>query len=348
MATARVRYVDTASSGGDGTTRNHSGPTAAYASVEDALTDEKTADSDLVTGDEILQIFCAGSTVDNLTTAFDTLLNGWTTGASNYIDIIGDDAAPDNDGAYTGDDDWSTSHYRVQLVGSSYNNIFEVCRFRNIQVDLDVNTAGWTFHSGSSNSQITGCRIRLPNRYEQLDLQGGTTGIIIENNIITADPGMTGFKSMLQVRSGVTLARLNNNLFDGSNVTSTAINHPGTITDFYNNVFHEVDNDLYGAGTIINSGNNASDNFGTDPEINVDLGTATDAFTDPANGVFTVKDTDSNLYDAGNAAQAPALDIRGLTRDGLTDIGPFELVSAPPPPSGGVIGRRRRHLLGVR
>ena len=79
MATV-IRFVNPASSGGDGTTNGLSGPTAAYASLSSWEAAEQT---DLVAAGDIHEVRCEG-TAD--TTLCD--IDGWTTGASNYILII--------------------------------------------------------------------------------------------------------------------------------------------------------------------------------------------------------------------------------------------------------------------
>ena len=65
-----IRYVNTASSGGDGTTNNTSGATAAYASLKDAADAAVTVAS----GDDYT-ILCTG-TADTLTAAAD--FTQWT------------------------------------------------------------------------------------------------------------------------------------------------------------------------------------------------------------------------------------------------------------------------------
>ena len=62
MATTITAYVNTASSGGDGTTNNTSGATAAYASLNACLSARA---KDLVTADEILLVKCTGSAADS-------------------------------------------------------------------------------------------------------------------------------------------------------------------------------------------------------------------------------------------------------------------------------------------
>ena len=73
------RFVDNQSSGGDGTTRGHSGATAAYASFAAWEGGEAT---DLVSDGDEHYVNHSGTALDTATTIF-----GWTTGASNRIMI---------------------------------------------------------------------------------------------------------------------------------------------------------------------------------------------------------------------------------------------------------------------
>lgn len=85
MATERLRYVNAASSGGDGTTNATSGANAAYASLSACEAAEDAAGSDLVSLDEFLHIMCEGATDDTTV----VLLDGFITDATRYIEIEG-------------------------------------------------------------------------------------------------------------------------------------------------------------------------------------------------------------------------------------------------------------------
>jgi len=129
MATI-TRYINTASTpGGDGTTNATSGANRAYASMSEWEAAEQT---DLVTDGDTHVVYCTGSTVDNTA----VLIDGWTTGASNDISIIGDTLTLPY---------WDTSKYRIELGStSSYpfrcNESF--VNFKYLQVGQSTNVSG--------------------------------------------------------------------------------------------------------------------------------------------------------------------------------------------------------------
>ncbi len=109
--TERVRYVNTASAGGDGTTNNTSGATAAYASLYACLdAEEEVAIGNLVAQNEYLTIKCEGSTADSTPVVFASNwgIMGFTTDSTHYIKIIGNSTT---NGRHAGV--WSTSKYRL-------------------------------------------------------------------------------------------------------------------------------------------------------------------------------------------------------------------------------------------
>ena len=99
-------------------------------------------------------------------------------------------------------------------------------------------------------------------------------------------------------------------------------------TQAFNNVSFGCTNDYAGANWDAACSNNASED-GTAPGTDIDLSgyTAAQIWTDATNGDFSVKDTDSPLYDAGTDLSAYfTTDIAGTTRSSW-DIGAFEYVS---------------------
>lgn len=105
MPTTITRYVNTASSGGDGTTNNESGGTAAYASLDACRAAEVSARPNLVSNDEVLEILCCGSAADTTPVA----LSGFTTDATRYLHIKGNTGHAN--GRHPGYP--STDHYRL-------------------------------------------------------------------------------------------------------------------------------------------------------------------------------------------------------------------------------------------
>lgn len=137
MATV-TRYVNTASTpGGDGTTNATDGGDAnrAYASLNEWEAAEQT---DLVTDGDIHVVKCSGTAAD--TTAVN--ITGWTTGASNYIQIETDSALSNS--RHSGK--WDTSAYRLEL--SSGGDVITInedyIRFYGLQISFGTtSTSNW-------------------------------------------------------------------------------------------------------------------------------------------------------------------------------------------------------------
>lgn len=146
MASPRIRYVNTASTGGgDGTTNNTSGSTRAYASLNAALTAEA---ADLVAADVYLVIYCCGATADTL--------QGWVTGftvdATRYVRIEGNPWHAN--GRHRGV--WSTSHYRLSM-SEAFNHAVLVEQPYTQLVGLQIeNTAGNADNSLRLNTGVAG------------------------------------------------------------------------------------------------------------------------------------------------------------------------------------------------
>lgn len=127
--TQRVRYVNTASVGGDGTTNNTSGSTAAYASIEDALTTEA---ANLVTANVYLEIYCEGSTDDNWDGTWPA---GFTTSLDCYIHIRGNSTT---NGRHSGV--WDASKYTIS--NSTYNGAI-IPSVANVWIDgIQIESTG--------------------------------------------------------------------------------------------------------------------------------------------------------------------------------------------------------------
>lgn len=124
MVTTVVRYVNTDSVGGDGTTNNTTGTDAAYSSLNGAVVAEA---KDLVSADEKLIIYCDGTSADNYVGLHYT--QGWIVDSTHYVTI----QAHENSKT---DGTWSTNKYR--LTGSTSGTVAVInlpfTRFLNIQV----------------------------------------------------------------------------------------------------------------------------------------------------------------------------------------------------------------------
>ena len=116
MATERLRYVDTGSAGGNGTTAALSGANAAYATLF-ACEAAEDDDGDLTAGDgEWLHISCAATGGIADTTA--VVWNGFTTSATCYILIEGATG-------HRASASWSTSKYRLEPANATALTIYD-------------------------------------------------------------------------------------------------------------------------------------------------------------------------------------------------------------------------------
>jgi hypothetical protein len=346
------RYVDTASSGGDGTTQGHSGATAAYAS----LSSWEANAGGSATDDYIVD--CAGSAADTTAVVVDFATN-ITTGS---VTIRGDRAAPDDDGFYDGNVVISSSHYRLAPASTVVTlDIAEVNgTVDGIQVVSAHNAGNGHAVRNQSNGAFTARKNRIHN--------ASTCNAGLGNAVALAGTGVT--------------RTFENNLVVGFTVHGIVQG----VANFFTPTINTYHNTVYGDGTssigvrmfssggsaagVFNIKANALANSGSDADISVtltgttsvayadnatedfdlgttneiDLGNPTDAWTSPGttdSSDFTVKNTSSALYNAVNPTLVTT-DITDFTRDGTNhDVGAFELVVAG--------GTRPKHLamLGV-
>lgn len=154
-----IRYINTASTpGGDGITNATTGANRAYAGMTEWNTNEQT---DLVTAGDFHLVNCTGTTSD----AGDVQIDGWTTGASNYIEIVGEWET----GTY------DTNKYRVVVVPDSDDDpaitIFEeFVRIKKLQIFVNhgatthLQSHGiYVAHTGTGDVRIEKTIIRFDN-----------------------------------------------------------------------------------------------------------------------------------------------------------------------------------------
>lgn len=350
---ASIRYVDTASSGGDGTTRNHSGATAAYASLSSW---EGNEGGDVA---ENYEVHCAGSTAD--TTATTISFGAHITTGS--VKVFGDRSAPDNDGYYSGTSTISTGHYRLS-AGNVANSL--VLAEANMTVDGiqvengDAVGSSVAVRVDTGPTTVKNCRIRNSSSCDVglgTASAAGTTWTAENNLIVGFDTG--GIRQQVANFFNPTFTAYHNTIYgDGSSV-GFVISTGASNTPVFNIKGNAVGNtgdalSKTGATGTFNYDDNAFDTTeSTSGEIA--LGTASDAWTSPATtqgSDFTVKNASSVLYNAVNPTLV-TLDITGFTRDGANhDVGCFELQVAGQPTIkrwGGVsFSSVRGHQQGIR
>jgi len=333
MATVQ-RYVDTASSGGDGTTQGHSGSTAAYAS----LSSWEANSGGSATDDYIVD--CAGSTADTTAVTVDFATNI----TSGSILIRGNRSASDSDGFYSGNATISTSHYRLSTGSGDFNSL--TINEPNGTVDGIQVQSG---HTGSFGHAIR-------------NISAGA-GAVRNCRAFTSSGCDTGIGTTA-ASSGSATRTVENNLvvgFDSAGIQWYIANHNSPTHNFYHNTIYgcavginvhrggltgspvnnvkgnaiaaSSGNDLAAIGTngTVNYADNATDDYDLGTTNEIDLGATTDAWTSPGTATtndFTVKDTGSSLYNAVNPTLV-STDITDFTRDGTNhDVGCFEYQSA--------------------
>jgi len=326
-----IRYIDTASSGGDGTTQGHSGSTAAYASMSAWEAAEQT---DLVTDTDYHRVLCAGG-IDGT----DMTIVGWTTGASNYISIEGDPTAPDGDGK---NDTYksSTSYYMKEFTATTGQGIavnedfvhFDGIQLRNSQTSgsYDPIIAFGTAGTGAT-SVMKNCKIDCPN---------ATIGTLRGIYIWDSDRDLTLIANLLDWKHGTTTdndmaislttgcdINLYNNTFvraDGaaSGWARCVVGDGSNTVTAQNNCYATFGDDV-SAATITasyNAGKQDDDSTGHQDIQNSDR---VNEWTDFTTGDWSIKDTSSVLYDNGTTGgDIPTVDQNGTTYT-TADIGCF-------------------------
>ena len=158
-----IRYVDTDSAGGNGTTSALSGTDAAYATLAACIAAEK---GDWVTAANWLHIYCKASAGAADTTAVVIADADWVTSDASHILI--EAVESDKAGA-----SWSTSKYRLETNNAhAFHSTNEFIRFKYLQMGL----------SAVAGHDLITCRIALvgtnPRFYAEgclLKGPGGTT-----------------------------------------------------------------------------------------------------------------------------------------------------------------------------
>lgn len=339
-------YVNTASSGGDGTTNNTSGGTAAFASLSAYV-----AGITVVATDDYV-VDCCGTAAD--TTAVNVNFATHLTTGTLIIRANASDPA----GKYNGTSTISTAHYRLAPASGSPLTLSE----KNVTVDgiqIEASGGGVAAINGivltnPTSINVRNCRLRAVSVTES-GIGTGNTVITINGTMVVENNLIVGFNLQgLEYRTGAFFSpnvtfRHNTIYGDGSAkgiyITEQA-NGSGTYTVKANAIGNSGASNCFditmASGTVTYDDNATEDAQGTTGEIAI--GVLTDAWTNPGTGQsndFTVKNTSSSLYNAVNPTLVTT-DITGLTRDGTNhDVGAFEFQVPLTGPA------RRLSLLGI-
>jgi hypothetical protein len=214
MATVRPRFVNAASSGGDGTTTATSGLNAAYAS-QASFDSNEAADITLGTGtDEWFTCTCNGSTQDTTTVVYGT---DWVTDAvnDNWLEIIGENTALQ----------WDTGKYRLnpaKTYGVSMDAQTAAFKCHDIQIGNTgvtdggaFSASGATFDEGYFENNVVYETATTPNtNCHAVTIAGGSGNsgtLYIRGNAIS-DWGGRGY----YINGGIGICT--NNTIEGCNI----------------------------------------------------------------------------------------------------------------------------------
>ena len=287
----------------------------AYISLNAAEAAEET---DLVTDTDNIIFNCRASSGTADTTG--VIFNGWTTGSSNDIKILGD--------LSTGI--WDTSKYR--LNDNTSGNVLEIIEEYVTSEKLQVENPGSgnavkISYSGASNLSVTDdCLFRTE----------GVAGYILSNSNIIAEITNTIAYNTAETHPAnsvgiyadlcTSLDVLNCTVYnqnDGIERDEGAVNVINTTVFFCDDDFDGTFNSIDHCASDDGDGTNAV-------TITQSASDYAALVTDAPNGDFTVTDASSELYNAGTNTGAPGDDIIGTSRpqDTTTDIGAFEFIVA--------------------
>lgn len=372
MATLRQRYVDTASSGGDGTTTALSGTNAAYASLQAALNAER---GDLVSADVYLRIECAADTGTADTTLVDQNIAGWTTDATRYVEIH---AAAGHEAGV----EWDTSKYRLSRSGTGGSVFVAVLadtsggiaygRLHGLQIEADwsnLNSASrkvgnliWSVAAGTSGSDVriynnhfrwTGTKaFTFTNTSAMVSGSPWTNGAsptpkaYLWNNILSDETTVTAHAS---ATTFINWDNRNHDTYLWNNTLRGALPY-GFYGDNGSDRLHYLKNNLVAGVTTamcLGSYSNARCNYNSTSSAALgytaganDRVSQTFTFASATNHAITSGDAGAKDYGVTDpGAGMFDDDILGVTRSGTWDIGAHEYTSSEVPTgtSGGLV-----------
>jgi len=333
------RYVNTASSGGDGTTNNTSGASAAFASLSAW---ESASQGTIGAGNRHI-VDCSGNTNADTT---EVTIAGWTFSTGQLI-IQGHRTS--GDGYYSGNAVQSSSHYRLVTNGTGHSlSITDGSSdviIDGIQVENQTATGFRCcirpLQGGASTIIIRKCRIRNGGStrtgigHPNTNPNGGQT-ITVENCLVVSN--LVGIEIRPAPHTNNTTTLQNNTIYG---CTSTGILYTATGSGNTNNVnirnnaisnITTTDISYSDTSTTVNLSrlNNYTDDA-TSPDVSIV--SAASAWTSPGTTTssdFSIKDTSSALYNNGTSTGTPDDDINGLARPQATtdDVGAWEFAAA--------------------
>jgi hypothetical protein len=204
-----IRYVNTDSNGGDGTTPAKTGANAAYASLQAW---EAAEDTDLTdNGGDIMYVYCAGTTTDSN----HCIVDGWTTDINSYIVITSSENA---------------RHDGISSSGVGYHITSDNQYRHTISILEQYTIVEWLVLSHS----IAGGNVACFN--------GGVDNITFRNNIIAES--IPNHAAVKFVGSGTSY--IYNNIVSSSTVgQGIYVEDAGSpATEIYNNTVYNIDSNI--------------------------------------------------------------------------------------------------------
>lgn len=326
MATV-IRYVNTASVGGDGTTNGTAGATAAYASLAAWEAAERT---NLVTDGDSHIVYCCGTSDTGIGTGTLDFVN-WTTGASNTITIA---ANPSEADGLNTTNTFSTSHYYIDAGTDQFDQgpLIDVSSdyvtFEGIQFyrgDIDCNLRFFIYVDG--NEEFNNCRFwkDCDSLYLDFAFLRGRAGAV-KNCTFRNTGGNTNEQRAMSFSSGwAGNTDIINCVFDGFYDGIAEANAVTYTTNIVNCAFVNNTNlDIYhpsANGTVNIDYCATEDALGTNGQT---ITVVADTFTDATTGDYSIKDASSVLYSNGTSSYSNLTnDLRG-TAYSLYSIGVYD------------------------
>jgi hypothetical protein len=319
MATTVTRYVDpNADAGGDGTTNALTGSNCAYQTLL-AWNTARARDITSATGDDTIEeVICSsnGGAADTGRCAID----GWTTSATNYIDIKV--AASSR---HTGPP-YDTSKYRIEVASNTqfWNFLIkeEYVRVNGIQVLVTM----------VDTNNGYGIRVDHATAF-------GSSDIRLENIIVKgAYSGTSGIAHGIYVDDNASIKISNCVVYDISNGATTGMDgiktgHASAAVTVYNTTVHNCYNGVTQSAGTITSYNVGVDNYqGTDffGGSQTTCSSSSPTFVDEDGDNFRLASGDTTWQGQGTdtpSGYLDANDIDGNARTSTWDIGAHEVVA---------------------
>lgn len=327
MASARIRYINTASTaGGNGTTNNTSGATRAYATMAGMVSSESKT---LTASDVYLYVYATGSDTTEVN------FTGFTTDATRYIVV-------DGQGTYTL---YTTSYQPGLKINQQYLTIKSMSIRRNgastIVAAVDINSGNVTIEkcrifSGASHTRDSGS-----GAVEVISVTSGT--ITVRNNFIY-DCIKHGI--YWGIEGGESMNIYNNTVVDCADVgikVEVLNTDAGCTKVMKNNICYSNTTADFSIGpTMTTAGNLSSDT--SSPQSGLRSKSLT--FVDLAGKDYHLISTDTAAIDVGDDLSASFTDdFDGVTRSGTWDAGADEYVSVGGQPTSKRFGGLNHNAL---